>query len=198
MLDVKRLLKQVPAWSLKQHSFANYHAEGLNYLCIHRDIQLTIKAYIFEENLVNNRGDYVVWPHSHRYYFSSLTLSGAVVNHMFCAEIGAGDGGHVMYTYDAESRKVSRVTDVTLKALTSRVYRAGNQDFFYMESNEIHTLTVPEPTIVLQYQYADTVNKSLLFAPKNVKVDCESNLALYKKPSTDVVESWRERVLGVL
>jgi hypothetical protein len=62
------------------NSFRNFHAKGLDYLCLHRSEALTIKAYFY----AGEAGSEVVCPHDHRYPFST--------------HIVAGESGHIRYT----------------------------------------------------------------------------------------------------
>jgi hypothetical protein len=66
--------------TVASNSFRNFHAKGLDYLCLHRSPELTIKAYFYSGNI----GPEVVCPHDHRYPFSTHIL--------------AGESGHKRYT----------------------------------------------------------------------------------------------------
>lgn len=63
------------------HSYRNYHAKGLDYLCLQRSEHLTLKVYFFD-NPAFEAGE-VVCPHDHRYNFSTTVIRGSATNQLW-------------------------------------------------------------------------------------------------------------------
>lgn len=51
------------------NSFRNFHAKGLDYLCIFRSEELTIKAYFYD--IADDSSPEIICPHDHRYPFAT-------------------------------------------------------------------------------------------------------------------------------
>ncbi|MBV6360457.1 hypothetical protein R2325_16520 [Mycobacteroides chelonae] len=64
--------------SVLENSYKDFHAKGLDYICLHRSPELTIKAYFFEGDAQD--ASEVVNPHDHRYNFHTTCLSGKIRN----------------------------------------------------------------------------------------------------------------------
>ena len=62
---------------LKENSFRNFHAKGLDYLCFQRTDALTLKIYFFDSPPPDAQ---IVNPHDHRYDFSTAVIAGAVTD----------------------------------------------------------------------------------------------------------------------
>lgn len=69
MLDEKHAL---------ENSYRNFHAKGLEYICLRRHPALTEKIYIFDGDV--SKLPEVVNPHDHRYNFDTQVLAGAMEN----------------------------------------------------------------------------------------------------------------------
>jgi hypothetical protein len=63
------------------NSYADFHAKGFDYLCLHRSPELTIKAYFFEGDVAT--APEVVVPHDHRYGFTTQVLAGESINRRY-------------------------------------------------------------------------------------------------------------------
>lgn len=63
------------------NSYRNFHAKGMDYLCLSRTPELTRKVYFFGGDLAELPE--IVVPHDHRYSFTTTVLAGAVVNRVF-------------------------------------------------------------------------------------------------------------------
>lgn len=60
------------------NSFRDFHAKGLDYLCLSRAPDVTKKVYFFDE--VDDQASEVVAPHDHRYQFATAVLAGRLMN----------------------------------------------------------------------------------------------------------------------
>lgn len=136
-----------------QHSFQNYHAKGLDYLCTKRSAGLTEKLYFIGDDLADQR---IVVPHDHRYDFHSLTLAGICDNLAFEED---PDGEQVnRFAYDTPlnggsgfSRDGTAKLNLTMRKSYTRNYA------FKLPAEAIHTLICSPRTILLQHQLRDTV-----------------------------------------
>lgn len=60
-----------------RNSYCDFHAKGLDYLCLGRTAEQVHKVYFFDERQLNPE---VVNPHDHRYDFTTRVLAGELVN----------------------------------------------------------------------------------------------------------------------
>ena len=68
----RRLLPIVPSVSMEEvlaNSFRDFHAKGLDYVCLKRRPSETVKLYFFDGDV--SKLPEVVNPHDHRYDFST-------------------------------------------------------------------------------------------------------------------------------
>lgn len=146
---------------LKLHSFRNYHARGVDYVCLSRHKLLTVKAYFFDDGLQHGNVFGVVSPHDHRYDFASEVVAGRlhdvawaedsispVIAQRFLwrSPLCGGSG----FAWDAEVR---------LTCAGSQRVDSGQR---YLRSYDaIHTLATIQPrTVVVQRQYASARGSS--------------------------------------
>lgn len=61
------------------NSYRNFHAKGLDYICLSRTPNLTQKIYILDGDA--SKVPEVINPHDHRYSFYTLVLSGKMADH---------------------------------------------------------------------------------------------------------------------
>lgn len=142
--------------TIAANSFRNFHAKGLDYLCLHRSPELTIKAY-FYENAGEDSAE-VVCPHDHRYPFSTHILAGQSEHYRYAIDWGSpstyscfewktpllgGDG----FTYLGPS---------PLRKQRIENHLAGSS--YWCDADDIHTIRIVQPdTVLLLYQHADVV-----------------------------------------
>lgn len=149
--------------SVLANSYKDFHAKGLDYLCLHRSPGLTVKAYIFAGDA--HDASEVVNPHNHRYHFTTQCFSGQIRNKWYRNFIGhevlwpnaerysefawntplnGGDG----FTY---------VSDMMLAATQWTDFNPG--EVYAMSAYEFHTIQVMEPdTVIVLHQYEDVVH----------------------------------------
>jgi hypothetical protein len=64
-----------------RHSFRDFHAKGMDYLCLLRSPARTVKVYFLDGDVA--KLPEVVCPHDHRYTFTSTVLAGRMVNRTY-------------------------------------------------------------------------------------------------------------------
>lgn len=136
------------------NSYTNFHTTGLDYLCLKRSEQQTLKVYFFTDM---QEGEAVVSPHDHRYDFNTTVMRGRLINNRYATDdtsivrydrydyrtpLNGGDG----FTYASEERL----------SMTSReAYVAGvTHSHTY---DEKHTIEVTSGTIIFLEQHEDRV-----------------------------------------
>lgn len=75
--------------SLLQASFKHFHTKGMEYICLFRSPNYTVKIYIFEGDVT--KLPEVVNPHDHRYKFNTMVLHGEMIDYRFQRSSIAGD-----------------------------------------------------------------------------------------------------------
>ncbi len=145
-------------------SFRDFHAKGLDYLCLHRSEEATIKAYFYDLDDCDDMAELVV-PHNHRYAFYTHVLAGSVRNkqwqprhkedprwHLeerfqefeYRTPLNGGDG----FTWKADVGLMPRGC--------SNAYTQGH--VYFSRANAIHTLSDLRPgTVLLLTQLKDEV-----------------------------------------
>jgi hypothetical protein len=63
------------------NSFKNFHVLGMDYLCLSRSDDRTVKVYMAE--WARSMAEEIVNPHDHRYDFRTICLAGQISNHAF-------------------------------------------------------------------------------------------------------------------
>lgn len=174
-LLVEDLITSANWAEVAQNSFFNYHALGVRYLCLQHTPRFTIKLYHFDKH---TPGGWIVWPHNHRYAFSSVTLAGSMDN-VPCA-IKAGDG-YYLYTYDWKTRGTQLQVPCGLEFANVHV-PAGKG--FSMDTDGLHTITARPDTVVLQVQGHDQIDNSIMVVPVGDEPNCKDDL-FYRKLSAE-------------
>ncbi|MEM7602856.1 MAG: hypothetical protein AAF357_15775 [Verrucomicrobiota bacterium] len=139
-----------------ENSFKNFHAKGLDYICLSRTPALTKKLYILDGDA--SKVPEVVNPHDHRYIFKTTVLKGKMIDHRwkstplrgvpynafdYRTPLNGGDG----FTF----RGVEHLTHVQ-ERLMSR------HQFLVTDIDNIHTIQMwADQTVLLLEQYEDTV-----------------------------------------
>lgn len=143
---------------LLDDSYRNFHAKGLDYLCLKRTPLMTVKAYFFDGDVA--KLPEVVMPHNHRYNFLTTVLSGEVMNELY----SPGEGGWEAKTYNQFSYMTplnggagfTYEGEVLLHKVSHISYREGRRYFSLF--GDIHTIRIMEPeTILVLYQHEDRV-----------------------------------------
>ncbi|QUT07889.1 hypothetical protein KFK14_11170 [Sphingobium phenoxybenzoativorans] len=180
--------------TIAANSFRNFHAKGLDYLCLHRSPELTIKAYFYD--VAGALTPEVVNPHDHRYPFSTHVLAGAsehlryyISNHTpeanyecfhWRTPLLGGDGFQYLYP-------------IWLAMSSHQRHRAGGKyASYWCDAEEIHTIRITQPdTILLLYQHEDVVgdNPTMTFVPVESGKEPPALAGLYDRMPLSVAES---------
>jgi len=140
-----------------ENSFRNFHAKGLDYICLHRSPALTVKIYFLDGDVT--KIPEVVNPHDHRYPFKTMVLAGAMADHRFKPDptgevfqafdymtpLNGGSG----FTYRGEER-------MSLVDGGSIVLPRGAE--LSTPDDAVHTIEMlKDQTVLCLYQFADVV-----------------------------------------
>lgn len=141
------------------NSYKDFHAKGLDYICLQRSENLTRKVYFLDGNAA--RIPEVVNPHNHRYPFSTTVLAGAYVDHVYYPIIGDSpdarryqrfnyqtplNGGNG-FTYEGEDDMV-----------IYKSYHAERNQSILRGRNTIHTIQMKaDQTVLYLEQRADEI-----------------------------------------
>lgn len=173
-------------FSMQEHSFRNFHAKGLDYLCLKRGPLLTVKAYFFEGD--TRHLPEVVAPHDHRYDFRTHVLSGAVANTEFTPS--AGGEQYEAFEYQTPLNGGDGFTWVGTKGLKVWGRKAYEKGMAYdMRAEQFHTIKIlADRSVLLLFQYEDRlpVNVPTLTFRKGDKTP-PSLSGLYERMSEDDV-----------
>lgn len=137
------------------NSYKNFHTKGLDYLCLKRSDELTVKYYFFDGDV--EKLPEVVNPHDHRYNFDTTCLSGAVENFWY-EESPFGDTYNTFNYMTPLNNGNGFEFDSEKKLYVNRksVFTPGEN--YYMRWHETHTINVrANQTIIRLDQYEDKV-----------------------------------------
>jgi hypothetical protein len=70
-----------PIEQVVENSFKDFHAKGLDYICLERSPEFTRKLYLLDGPVSGSPE--VVNPHDHRYRFRTTVRGGVLINHTF-------------------------------------------------------------------------------------------------------------------
>lgn len=178
----------------------NHHADGLNYLCLHRTPNLTVKLYLMERP-DNPNGGFLVHPHSHRYAFWTLALAGRLRHIRFQPSFAEVDELRYMeLTFRAdEPDPMARAnpTGWNGSLLRRDEYVSPGTDYF-VHPNEVHTLKMEghAPILLGLMQFSDVTTSSSLYTPMNVGANFKRPNS--RRPIPDEVEHARARCLNLI
>ncbi|WP_069338368.1 hypothetical protein [Sphingobium yanoikuyae] len=148
--------------TIAANSFSNFHAKGLDYLCLQRSETLTVKAYFYDDAAAAVSPE-VVCPHDHRYPFSTTILSGQSEHYRYAEPESAILRRHLpryqRFDWSTPLNGGSGFKwngEAALAARPIERYVAG--DTYWCEADEIHTIAIRQPqTVLLLVQHADVV-----------------------------------------
>ena len=219
------LLQTMNPEKMAEHSVLKHHADCLDYLCLHRSEDLTVKLYLIEKPENTNSG-FLVNPHSHRYAFSSIMLAGSL-QHLRLTPAGwinnphdsaefeipfdlnsqliRADGklwGEVEYNPDSRVR-VDKDTWYGLYPTSRKIVTAG--DTYFVKPHEIHTLKMlpeisPGPVLIGLVQFKNERETSRLFLPKQSRYDDHPHMEYpaSRVPDIEETEALRNRCLQLM
>lgn len=158
---------------LLTQSYKDFHAKGMDYVCLHRSDELTLKAYFFAEGMDSQKVGEVVNPHDHRYDFVTQCYSGVIENQWYRTppcwdggmsstpesdkhECGKVYNAHLWYTPLNGGKGFQKDGGWILQRHKVAQYSPGRS--YYMSAQEFHTIRVVKPeTCIVLAQYEDIV-----------------------------------------
>lgn len=155
------------------NSYKDFHAKGLDYLCLHRSPELTLKAYFFAEGMESQKVGEVINPHDHRYNFLTQCFSGVIENQWYrpppCWD-GESIGDECGPMYDVYEWRTpllggtrvgfEYIDSIPLQRHRVSQFKTGQQ--YLMQAAEFHTIRVVErETCIVLRQYEDVVPADL-------------------------------------
>ena len=167
-MDIKAMFQSVGINRLAadnhMHSTINHHVNGLNYLCLMRSSELTVKIYYIPEEKNIHYG-HLVNPHNHRYEFDSEVISGRVVHSRFKKVSGAR---MIEYMYDFKTAQTAPCGACDLIRIDEENHFPGGK--YFVDTSEIHSIKTFGPTVIYLTQYADSNDDSRLYIPIESKI----------------------------
>lgn len=172
---VKGLLRDLDVEESLRNSYINYHVKGLDYLCLHRSKELTIKLYHWK----GSPGVPLVAPHNHAYYFDEIILVGDIVNITFTPNAFLESKEYDEHYWVAKSSVFVRPIDLEIK--TDSLLRQGSK--LSQDMYTVHTLVpMSEEFSILCYQYKTRRLKTMVYPKSGDVINTEG---LYLKPSSE-------------
>ena len=163
------------------NSFKNFHAKGLDYICIHRSKKETVKVYFLDGDVT--KLPEVINPHDHRYNFNTEVLAGAYVDHVYKEESRDSRIGdpYKTYAYLTPLNGGNGFTEIGHKEVYLNRYRSarctvGNLPII-SPAPRIHTIQmINDQTVLMLRQFEDVL-------PLDVATTCYIKEG-YTKPDT--------------
>lgn len=142
--------------NLVNSSFKDFHSKGMDYICLKRSDERTVKIYILDGDA--SKLPEVVNPHDHRYPFRTVVLKGSMLDKRFQR---VDQGGKVYQAFDYMTplnggngftwRGEERLLEVAVNSL-------DKNDTLYTKDYQLHTISMrQDQTIIMLDQYADTL-----------------------------------------
>lgn len=137
------------------NSFKNFHAKGLDYICLKRTPEHTRKAYFLNGD-VTKLPD-VVNPHDHRYHFNTTVVTGTMSNSQYIES----SNGLVYQQFEWRTPLnggdgFSWVKETRLEERTRISYNPG--EIYGMKADEFHTIRMhSDQVIIILDQFEDVV-----------------------------------------
>lgn len=179
----------------------NHHVDGLNYLCLHRTPDLTVKLYLMERP-DNPNGGFLVHPHSHRYAFWTMCLAGRL-RHIRFQTLGVlvcNEPRYVELTFDAdEPDPMARAQPSgAIGCLDRRDEYVQPGVEYFVHPNEVHTLKMEghAPILLGLMQFQDVTSKSLLYTPTNIGANFRRPNS--RRPTIDEARAMQQRCLNLM
>jgi hypothetical protein len=171
---------------IQQNSFKNFHAKGLDYICLVRSDKLTIKYYFFDGD--HTKLPEVVNPHDHRYLFYSRCLAGKVLDRTF-TRVRHGGKPYNEFAWDTPLNGGNGFTFLRESFLdVQRSVTIGRKSGLWTPHNAIHTIEIKEDQSILRlYQYKDALpigTPTSLFTKHDAAPDTSG---LYEKFTIDEI-----------
>lgn len=142
------------------YSYTNFHAIGVDYLCLFRSNRFTVKLYHFNENYTPNEEGWAVNPHDHAYEFKTYVLSGHVKNVLFYEKPVKYETPNEFRWYKFKYKSplnggngFTFENPVYLEQYCIGLFERGEE--YYLNTLQIHTIIPVVGTSLIIYQYHD-------------------------------------------
>lgn len=138
-----------------ENSYKDFHAKGLDYICLSRSPEKTRKVYFLNGDVT--KVPEVINPHDHRYNFETTVLAGEMSDHVYLPDehgmpyqvfdymtpLNGGNG----FTYQGE-----------IPLTKDRIERRCVGEFLRRSASTLHTIQMHrDQTVLLLTQYADII-----------------------------------------
>lgn len=140
------------------NSFKDFHARGLDYLCLSRSPKFTRKIYLFQGDA--SRAPEVVNPHDHRYPFVTRCLSGGVTNFEYARCLRGAPDAMTYQRFDYRTplnvgNGFTWAEEAHLCMMRAMHYPAGPGAYYFSRVGDIHTIKVTGNETVLELEQFD-------------------------------------------
>lgn len=147
---------------IARDSIRDMHVVGMDYICLHRSEQLTVKLYFFDDALTDGEG--LVMPHDHRYSFATTVLRGRFTDTSFHRCGGLAPGAEHYHRCEFRSKMAgyldsgfSVIDEADYLRVSERVTMTPGDGTLVRDATDIHTISIEEPgTVLCLLQGADT------------------------------------------
>ena len=141
-----------------EHSYRDFHAKGVDYLCLSRTPELTRKVYFFDE--VDSSASDVVAPHDHRYRFETTVLQGVLTNVRYRRALADAPGARAyeQFAYMTPlngGAGFAWETEAWLEPIHDADYFPSSRH--HHDPHELHTIRVTPFTVIVLDQFEDIV-----------------------------------------
>ncbi len=175
-----------------KNSYAAFHQPGADYVCLARSPQLTVKLYRFDPKRYVPRTDawgapVAVNPHSHRYAFQTMVLTGSLTNIRY-REVHPSTCGpneawlmrpYRRYGFHSglgKDRKGEVIPDKEVRLVPERdTYPMRPGEWYHCGPDEVHSV-VPHwflETVVVLFQHSDVREQTRLYSRPDEPLDFE-------------------------
>lgn len=137
-----------------ENSYRDFHAKGLDYICLRRTPVETLKLYFLDGDV--SKLPEVVNPHDHRYPFRTWIVAGKSQNIWYDEGAGKTFNRFRWRTPLLGGNGFEWDSEISLRERGRLTYAAGEQ--YFMQHDEIHTIRMLEnETVLFLIQFEDTV-----------------------------------------
>lgn len=151
-----------------ENSYKHFHVKSIDYICLNRTEEETVKLYFFEDAAVQSHE--VVNPHWHRYDFWSTVITGEVENIWYERGMSGLMGKPHKYYHRFDYMTPLLGGDGFTESGTQALYRDKAEVYgdywtsksYFMRFDEIHTINILQPeTCLMLHQFRDMVPQGI-------------------------------------
>ncbi len=173
------------------NSYKNFHAKGVDYICLKRTPTLTTKVYLFNGDV--STFPEVVNPHNHRYPFQTRVLHGKIYNKNYVRSDGFQPNDCLLQEFEWRTplnggKGFSWKQESFLKEENQELILNGAN--YFLSPEKIHTIQILEnETALLLHQYEDVIAIDAPTFTFTTKKEPPSLDGLYEKFSMDELKN---------